>query len=233
MFVQQAEGSGTGLATTVVTGSITTGAGNRLVAFATYFRNPQTTMALTDSRGNTWTPIGSQQYNSGDSGGWQMFECIVSSAGATTFTCTYGASAEFRGLVVVEDDEGTGALDGSSYNRTTTTGTDAASAGSATNAAQPARHIAFCYDFSGSGAPAAGTGFTSRAAVWAALGAVCARSEDRPLTTTGSQSATFSPASGGPFYLGQAIFLNSAGGAAALGGNTFDKALRPRPFAPG
>lgn len=215
-FVQQADGAATASATSITSSAITTTLGNRLIAFVSYYR-PAGSVAvdLLDSQGNSWNPIGTQLYNATDTEGIQCFEATVTTAGSTTFTARYDAgtsSAEYRGILVVEDDSALGAVDNDGdYNRQTSpgTGTDAVTSLSSTNSAQPARHIGFALNYNSTSTPNAGTGFTARTAVWSAIGG--ARAEDRTLSTTGSTAATFTAVGGGDTHYTASVIILEAG----------------------
>ena len=215
-FVQQTEGANTGSGSSIAATAITTTSGNRLVAFVTYFNNPQRTITVVDSQGNTWNAIGTQLYNGTDTQGIQCFEATVTTAGSTTVTARFDndtGAATFRGILVVEHSNAAGNVDNDGdYNRQSNpgTGTDAVVSASSANSAQPALHIGFTFDWNANAAPSSGTGFTSRTAVWSGFGAACARSEDRSLSSTGTQTATFTTASGTSiFYTASVIILES------------------------
>jgi hypothetical protein len=94
-----------------------TAAGNVLTADV-YWNSATLTMAVSDNKGNTWTPLGSPKVGSGALASWslQSFVCLAPAAATTTVTATESASGTNNTAMVVREWTGfvsTKSVDGS------------------------------------------------------------------------------------------------------------------------
>lgn len=184
-------GSGVTTAQTIVPGAGFT-AGNTVFGVVLYFQNggdpARTIVSVTDQSSNalTYSQPATQRYATDT--GMLVFviqnipsgvtSLIVTISGTPAFGSNRGYS-EYSGLV-------TSGTDGAnSISASAGTGTDAVLSGTASNASQPALCWGVASDSVFNSVPAAGTGFTSR------VSANALQIEDKQLTATGSQQATF------------------------------------------
>lgn len=201
---------------TTVAVTLTVSAGSTLVVWVTWDDTNTATCSVADPTNGTYT-AGSVNNDTGDSQAFQRFFKQNVAAGSTTITATFGAGVDFRGIAVAEVTGAvtTGGSDGSSGNIQASppgTSADAITTASMTNAAQPALIVACSMNVTGSTVPAAGTGFTSNGSDATLL----FRVESKRLTTTSStQAATFTDATGGGanhYITAGFIFDEAAGG---------------------
>ncbi len=212
-FVQQNSADNAATATTI-TVTLTPTAGNLLVFCATAEAGDTSAIALSDNLGasNTFVQIGTDLVSvlNQRCTWWYAENC---KGGATTFTATFTASARFRTIYVAEYSGivTSGAfLNGARAESVNPgTGADAVSSGNANATSQPALVWGFSLNVNGGTPAAAGTGFTSRTAVWSS--ATCqGRPEDKRVTATGNVAATFTAAVGtDPHANGVGIFAET------------------------
>lgn len=198
-FVQQNSTDNAATATTI-TITLTPTAGNLLVFCASGDSLDTTSIALSDNLGshNTFTQIATDLVSTLDQrcAWWFAANC---KGGATTFTATFSASTRFRTIYVAEYSgiaTTSPFLNGArAENIIPGTGADAVSSGNADATSQPALVWGFSLDINGGTTPSAGTGFTSRTAVWSSA-TVLGRPEDKRVTATGNVAATFTATTG-------------------------------------
>ncbi len=176
--------------TTLSVSSVTYGAGEHVFIRTT--RSTGGTETISDGT-NTYTQIGSSVTSTGGDV-VTHYECVSTVAGTYTVTQTLGTAAAFRGIQGLRYTGLTGSSTHVGQAQTGIgTGTDAVTSTNLTPASQPGLLIGWLYDFNGSGASVAGTGFTSRATfpTEAAANGSASRAEDRRLTSTAAVAGTF------------------------------------------
>lgn len=200
-FVQQVENSGSG---SPKTANITPTATNMLFAVV----GADTTGAsfgCSDGT-NTWTPCGVFDGSSIGAGvalglfyAKNVAGTLVTVSGSHTGGSITGLYvAEYSGLDPIAPFINSAGFPQNGPG----SGTDAMTSGNANATTQPAVAIGFYFNSLGqdSGTEAAGTGYTGRTAVWAPIGSagtvVCARAEDKRVTSTGNVAATFTATAG-------------------------------------
>lgn len=203
-FIQQVEAStGNVGSLTLAAPSISPTAGNLLV-FAATNGNANDTITLDDGAvGNVFVEISSAHlYDSTNTQGTRFFYALNCKGGATVITATYQSSVSYRCIYVAEYSgiAKSGAfLNASSQQQIGPgTGTDAITSTNANATSQPALVWGFTNNYGDAGTTAAGTGFTSRTAVWnyGGGGPLGSRPEDKRVTSTGNVAATFTAATG-------------------------------------
>jgi hypothetical protein len=164
--------------------------GQTIVVFVRIIGGTEKDITVSDSQGNTYTrvsPAGAQFAHT--------YIAPVTSAGADDVTASWAGGTQ--AAIVAEVFSGLDAFDGYSLNTQASpgAGADAITSGNITPGEQPAVLIGLSQNTAGAGgtAPNAGTGFTSRGAVWDFEGLIdpIARLEDRRLTATDAVAATF------------------------------------------
>lgn len=203
-FVQQAQAAAISSATTRSTGNISVTEGNLLVVRVR--SNPARVHTLADTAGNTWTRVG----NTGSQleTRWYAF---ANATGTTNITATFdtGPSAS---TIYAAEYSGLAAFSGTVANVQPSPGTsaDGVTSGSITPKMQPAAMIAFSANTSGSAAPAAGTGMTSRDSVWNLISANFARPADKRLTSLDSDEALFTASTNSNHATDAMVFVETA-----------------------
>ncbi len=180
-------------------------AGNLIVVYVAW--NNTGPVALSDSRGNTYTSVApATAWGSTSSWRSQLFYAKNISGGANTVTATFGTAITSFGKLLIHEYSG---LDRSNPLDASATSTGTASAmnsGSATTT--NGSDLIFGAGSSSSGVNAAGTGFTSR------LNGNGSRTEDRNVTSVGSYSATATQ-NGATWVMHMAAFRGESSGVAA------------------
>jgi len=211
------EGAVAGSARTLTPGSMGGAAfttGTRVFAGLLYYQNgadPQRTIvSVTDQSANaiTYAQPATQIYATDT--GMCVIDIPSMPASVTALIITISGAPAFgsAGFISEYSGLGTAAADGAnSATASYGTGTDAVVSGSASNASQPALCWGIATDSQGNSTPNAGTGFTSR------VGANAIRIEDKNLTTTGSQQATFTNSAGASrIHIAYMIIADEPGG---------------------
>lgn len=211
---------------TATSPSISVTAGNTLiVAFQQENNTSNLGVTITDGT-NTYTDQFGAELTTGTEH-LRVFTTTVASTNASlVLTATIGSAATsgFRAFLVCQySGLATPATkDGGQLLLITNpgTGTDGMSI-SGTNATQPALVWGFSTNDSTSNPPTAGSGQTSRGTCWDFTGtngaATLARFEDKRITGTGSQAATFTAIDGTSTYRSAMLMLDESGGG---GGST-------------
>jgi len=174
-------------------------AGNCVVLFSCMQAGDRTTRGAVASTGATWAGIGAAPIDDApNTFAIDRFYAMNHPGGGVTNVVYTPNTAASGGVIAVEISgiATTSALDAiaGQLQATPTTGTDSTTSGAASVAAQPALILGACFNGGFSGTPAAGTGFTN-VATWATLfGTTVGRVEHKRVTSTGSQSATFTAA---------------------------------------
>lgn len=171
--------------------------GSRVFAGLLYYQNSgdpaRTIVSVTDQSSNaiTYAEPATQRYATDT--GMLVIDIPVMPASVTGLIITMSGSPIFgsKGFISEYTGLGTAAADGAnSATASYGTGTDAVVSGTASNAAQPAICWGVATDSQGNSIPNSGTGFTSR------IGADSLRIEDKALSATGSQQATWTNSAG-------------------------------------
>lgn len=177
------------------------------------------TPTCSDTSGNTWSTAQNIIRDTGNAQSQCHFYCDSLAAASPTITVNFGSSVSFRGIYVAEF---TGASatshDGSNgqFQNAPGTGSNGVSSNTVTNAVQPALLNGVGFNSAGSsGAPNAGTGFTSTTTGWGFGGTSLARSESQRYTDTTGHAATFT-ALGNTQHLTSGQMFDEA----AVGGST-------------
>lgn len=222
-FVQQAHGSSLTSASSLSTsalGAALTG-GNLCVVWVVYFTT-QTTCTLSGAGGQTWTaetPFG----DAANGVVHAFYAQNISGGSSAALTATFGTAVDFAAIYIAEHSglatsgarlAFTGSIDVSGSTATDATTT----ANLGTLATQPAAIIGLANNSNGDSTPSAGTGFTSRAAVFDyGGGTATARPEDKRVTATTSIPLTWTALSAQNHAVGGWAFAEAAGGAALMG----------------
>lgn len=137
---------------------------------------------------------------------------------ALTVTCAFGATVHIKGIIIREV---TGADSATPVNPSTahagqeqaspSTSADAVTSGTFSTPNLPGLISALSKDDSGSGVPAAGTGFTSTFTTWAFGGSILARTEHKRVTAGSTQAGTFTAGGTGRPHGTLAVLFVEAG----------------------
>jgi hypothetical protein len=204
-------------ATTIGVGISNTQAGATLHVMVSRFQYdspfPSVISSVTDSQGNTYTKIGSDRVGDIIIAHYYASN-IVGGAGANTVTATFQSSTRYRNIVVKEIRGVTGTpldVNTGQVQASPGTGTDGVSTGSVSNTIQPALISAFALRvFYDSITLSAGTGFTNDGGLESGTVGGAWRAESKRITTTGSQSATFTVSNNGTTLSVMAVFAESS-----------------------
>jgi hypothetical protein len=194
----QAYGGSNTFATGNMTSPVTAGSVIHVVVVTICNGGAVTHGTPTDTRGNTYTQIGSTVANPSGAGRMSQWYAVNSGAGTNSVSCTVtGAALPTDASAIVAIEVGgvktASVLDGSNaaYNAGDS-GPNVVVSGSASNTKQPAIVIGVGWDAQGV-INSPGTGFTSFSTGWL-MGEASAKMmvEYKLLSATGSQQATFS-----------------------------------------
>jgi hypothetical protein len=205
VFIQQRQGSNTASSTQFISGSLTTSAGDTLVAIVTYF-GATTTVSLNPDFG-TWVEDVSLRHAAAGGVGMHVFTIDNCNAFTGNVTVTYGAARINRGVYVLEvaglDHYISGVFP--AYQVTPGGANDAITSGpyAVTNAPTiPNYLMGFVWDQTGATTtpPAIGAAsvslFTSQGTGWVFGSISDARVIDARVITDGNYTATFTSADG-------------------------------------
>jgi len=211
-FVQQAENSNAGSATTIVaTPGASVTAGSCRVAWVLY-EGGDSTVTVGDGT-DSFTEAGDVVNDGGTR--LRMFYKLNSTAGAGVVTATYVDGARTKRGIYVAEYTGIASFITSANPASAAFGsaTDAVTTGNVNVTSQPALFIAWCADYVADTLTiAAGTGFTSRGTGWVFGGAnPYARLQDKRVTATGNTTGTATGQYGGHDYkITAMVFAESA-----------------------
>lgn len=166
-----------------------------LTVHVVYATADQRTVTVTDTRGHTYNRIVGSAYHDGSTG-METFTVIGATAGADTVTAAISGAASAFVLGYMREDPNADAatlLGATTVNLQVSPAvtTDTVTSGNFNFTSQPGWSYGFSFDANGLAAPAAGTGYTSRTAVWDLGGGAVGRPEDKRLTATGNNAATW------------------------------------------
>jgi len=203
LFVQQKQGSNSASGSNLISGTITTTAGNALALIVTY--TGANTTVTPDTTFGTFTEDVSLQHAAGGGIGMHVFTCNSCIGNTGQLTIAFGAARTFRGLYFVEMS-GISSYEGGvfpAYQVAPGAGADLITSGNYNVINPPKYMLGFCYDQSGGGvipsvgAGAAAAGWTSQGTGWLMADATGnARLMDNRTLSSGNQAASFTDAGG-------------------------------------
>jgi len=219
---QEATGNNIGAGTTITAALSNTVAGGTIAGWA-HCTNTQTVSTVTDSQGNTYT-IGTSIDNTVAGTRLTPFYAknIVGGAAANTVTVTYSGSIANRFVCIGEvRNAKANPLDGikTRFQTSPGTGTDAATTQSdagSTNANQPALVYAIACVSNSATTVTAGTGFTQGQQITPVFSGLCVATEQKRITATAAQAATFTLSASNNSLLSLMIFDEQPAGGFAL-----------------
>lgn len=183
--------------------------GSDLLLCAVFWRGASITVSVTDTQGNSWSAVAAAvSINASDL--IQLFYAPNCKAGANTVTAHFSSTggtfilmsiAEYSGVNTLDQKTSTGLGNGSTASSGTTSATTQANeliiGYASTSAAHTTTHFT------------AGAGYTIRQNTVLSLGI-----EDKTVSSTGTQSATFSMTASDNWGCGIATFYQASGGPA-------------------
>jgi hypothetical protein len=222
-FVQKKDsGAISGTGTTIATGNMTSNptAGNCIIAAVGYTGSDPATLTVADTLGNTYTEATAARQLVGAIGaGLRVFYALnVSGGSANSVTATYANTQSGRGIVAAEYS---GIATSSAFLNANTRSqigvggtTDAITTNAANATSQPTLAFALGVSFAVEQQLTAGTGYTTHGT--AISGGYVMTLEDKRLTATGNETATFTNPGAADDVEASIILLAEATGGGAV-----------------
>lgn len=217
-FVQVVDFGNTGSAATIVSGSITLTAGNRVMFIACFANSADVSTTATDTNNNSWAKVGTGLTNFGGFGmSYSAWECRnITAGGSTAITVNLSSACTHRGLAGMEVSglDSTAAVEDAQRQGLTNPGTatDALTTPTLTPTAAPAMVFGFVQQQSNASAINAGTGENIHACPLCGVinGSSMTKVLDKRITTTSTCVSTATATLGTPTFINWGLIVKEA-----------------------